>query len=268
MKRTNSISDVRAAIAQGFTTKVAKKEAGRGLEVELGLLNGAAKDAGLAWNEYALAPHQISKAALAAYDRVGLGNWAREIKAARKELGDAPVVPAAKKVDDTKVRDAAKGDPLQYVDHVGDTRGVCWCCGRSGFKLNAQGRLSRHGYQRPGWGYDVGGCQGSGLTPRMTIDRAIEWCEQTVASMGELLGDADRLAALEIRGLRREVRAAHRGTIRGSHTRDSVARSLRGIRAQGATPNFVTKIERERGQIADHLELAREVLGMHLAAQA
>lgn len=266
MKKTNSITDVRAAIAQGFSTQQAKKDAGRGLEVELGLLNRAAKDAGLEWHEGASYPHEIGKKAEAAYDRVGMGNWAREIKAARLELKAAPVVKAAAKVDDTKVREAEVQDPLVFTDSKGDERGVCWCCGRSGFKLNKNGLMSNHGFKRPGWGFQTSGCVASRMTPGMALELAIKWTGEQVEKLTALLSDDAALLNLQVRTIRREAFSVDRNGHR-AYRRREFARQLQGLRRTGvASDRFRRQLVGERDQLIAHLARARQAMALHQAA--
>jgi len=236
--RTNDLADVRNAIAQGFATKQAKKDAAHGLEVELGLLNSAAKDKGANYWDLPHYPHEVGKKALALFDGLGLGDQARELVAVRLELKAAEVVKAAPKVDDTKMRDLSPREAttagIDYIDMNGDRRGYCYCCGRVGFKLNAQGRLSRHGYQRPGWGYDLGGCDGSRMTPEQTLEAAIEWHGRMIADLEALL--ATDLFAFSIKQGRKLLRSQRLERTRfadqrGSYGRDRKARAFRNLRA-------------------------------------
>jgi hypothetical protein len=101
-------------------------------------------------------------------------------KAAAELLGAAP-----KPTTPTELTAAqAQAMGLVYHDENGDARGYCYCCGRTGFKVNAAGRLSHHGYERPGWGYLVGGCSGTDHTPEETLDIGIKdalWFEESFA---------------------------------------------------------------------------------------
>lgn len=208
--RTANLAEVRAKIAAGFSTKQAKKDADSGINIELRQLNDAAKIKGANWFDLPSYPHQISKKALALFDGLssGMGDKAREIKAVCAELKAAEVVKVVK-TDDTKVREVAPAQAAQeglvYQDMNGETRGYCYCCGRVGFKLDAQGRLSRHGYQRPGFGYDVGGCSGTKHTPEATLAIAITSCRRLAVRFEEALaGDmvsytVTRLKQLKLR---------------------------------------------------------------------
>jgi hypothetical protein len=76
---------------------------------------------------------------------------------------------------------------LVYVDFNGDARGYCYCCGRTGFRVNGSRHLSFHGFTRPGWGYTEGGCEGTGHTPEETLRRALKYARHQEARLAALL---------------------------------------------------------------------------------
>tara|TARA_R110000764_G_scaffold36736_1_gene81921 strand:+ start:5871 stop:6716 length:846 start_codon:yes stop_codon:yes gene_type:complete len=237
-QRTENLADVRTAIANGFTTKQAKKDAARGLEITLGRMNTAARNAGVSHWDLPSYPHEVGKKALVVFDANGLGDLARELIAVRLELKATEVTKKVSKVDDTTVREmtpqAATTAGIDYIDQAGDRRGYCYCCGRIGFKLNAQGRLSRHGYTRPGYGYDTAACHGTRKTPEQTLDIAILWNKGMIQDLEGLL-ETD-LFAFSIKQGRRSVRSQRTQRTRyssqqkGSWGRNQTAQDFRNLR--------------------------------------
>ena len=96
-----------------------------------------------------------------------------DIYAAKKEA--AEILGAAPKPTSPTELTAAQAEAmgLVYHDANGDARGFCYCCGRTGFKVNGSRQLSSHGFTRPGWCYTEGGCEGTGHTPEETLDIAL-----------------------------------------------------------------------------------------------
>lgn len=138
---------------------------------------------------------------------------------------------AAAKIQELSPREATI-QGLTFTDLDGDLRGYCYACGRAGFKLNGAGRLSRHGYRRPGWGYDVGGCPGSGLTPEETLHKAIAGARRDLDRLDSLLADSGKLAALAISIARREGSQRDKwGSRPRSWQRRSAADKIRAYRA-------------------------------------
>lgn len=142
-------------------------------------------------------------------------------------------------------------------------RGVCQACG--GQQAIVRGVVALHGYTRPGDGYTVGRCYGSGCKPanvEVTITRAvITMCEETAAKLRaeaaavraeeEAVGGAQfRAAVLEI------VRKTSAAIAAGKHME---ARELReAARKEALRPMY---LEREADANADHAAmLAAHVL--------
>lgn len=128
---------------------------------------------------------------------------------------------------------------LSYADPrtPGRRRGFCACCARSGFLLNRDGRLSRHGFTRLRYyGVTTDECQGSGMRPQDTVEVAVGLLTRSIANLEEVLGTD--LVAYSVRRLRRERHAAVRrgwlSTERGTYDRDEAARDLRALRTLGA----------------------------------
>ena len=241
--KANTIEAARAAISAGFTTKVEKKAAKDILDRAWGVVRGMAQDAGMpretvTWELPRDGAHQVGPKAFRL-----LANYPAALEAAQLvrtvylELKATEVVKKAAKVDDTKMRDmgpqAATTAGIDYIDMNGDRRGYCYCCGRIGFKLNDAGRLSRHGYTRPGWGYDLGGCSGTRMTPEQTLDVAIEWHGQNIEKLEGLL--ATDLFAFSLTQGRRSVRSQRTDRTRyrvqkGSWGRNQTAQDFRNLR--------------------------------------
>lgn len=100
---------------------------------------------------------------------------------------------------------------LVYHDSEGDARGYCYLCSRAGFKVDRGTALSRHGFQRPGWGYTFGECVGSGLTPQETLARALIFGREKEASLAKsLAGDlvAETTARVEFELARAKARSS------------------------------------------------------------
>lgn len=215
-----------ASAAKGFTTKVAKKDA-------LDQLSRAYEQVASEGNvSYFDRPSNLCHVRTKHAEDFGrVWGQVEILMELRKEINGMEVQKPTKRVDDTKVREmgarAATKAGISYTDLNGDVRGYCYCCGRVGFKLSPAGTLSRHGYSRPGWGYDVGGCQGSGRTPERTLDVAIDFHERMVAKHEELLAtDLVSFALKQGRALARKDRHQL-----GAWTRAAYARALRSIRA-------------------------------------
>lgn len=104
-------------------------------------------------------------------------------KAAAELLGATP-----KPTTPTELTAAqAEAMGLVYHDVNGDARGFCYCCGRTGFKVNGSRQLSFHGFTRPGWGYTEGGCDGTAHTPEETLDIALKSARKEEARLAALL---------------------------------------------------------------------------------
>lgn len=104
---------------------------------------------------------------------------------------------------------------LSYPDSkkVDRRRGFCACCGRSGFLLNKEGRLSRHGFTRPRyWGVTVGECEGSGMKPQDTVAIAIRQIEHSIPKAERLL--ATDMVEFTIRMVRRTNREQYLSELR------------------------------------------------------
>ena len=117
-----------------------------------------------------------------------------DIYAAKKEaaelLGAAP-----KPTSPTELTaEQAEAMGLVYHDLNGDARGYCYCCGRTGFKVNGSRHLSFHGFTRPGWGYTEGGCEGTGHTPEETLAIALKSARKEEVHLAALL-DTDLVQA-------------------------------------------------------------------------
>ena len=225
---TNSVRDL---IAQGFTTKVAKKDAGDKLNRAWENLSKDIQDSGIDYWDLPMYAHQVS----AKTEKLVSGELlerVQDIRACYAELKAAEVVKQAAKVDDTKVREVSPAEAttegIDYIDMAGDRRGYCYCCGRVGFKLNASGRLSRHGYIRPGYGYDLGGCVGTRLTPEQTLDEAIKWNGNRIFELEDLL--ATDLFAFSIKQARLAIKSG-RVRRRDGWERKRQAAALRALRS-------------------------------------
>tara|TARA_R110000796_G_scaffold41179_2_gene101943 strand:+ start:5324 stop:6175 length:852 start_codon:yes stop_codon:yes gene_type:complete len=249
--KPNTVEAARAAISQGFTTKVQKKSTKDILDRAMMAVARAAGEAGmsredLTWN-MPDGCHAIGAKAVKLLTPFPVQlEAALEIKAVYLELKAVEIVKIVK-VDDTKVRElgpqAATTAGIDYIDSNGDRRGFCYCCSRIGFMLNDLGRLSRHGYQRPGWGYDVGGCSGSGRTPERTLEIAIAWHGQEIARREELLatdliGFALKQSRRHWKMVRREGRRTYE--VRGDYARSNRAREYRMLRDQDANVTSIT----------------------------
>jgi hypothetical protein len=273
----NTTNDVRDLIATGFRTKAAKQVAKEILNRAWGKVSLMARDSGVSHWDLPHYAHQVGPKTYKALANFGdLIEYAQDIRAAALELKAAEVVKAAPKVDDTKVRElgpqAATTAGIDYIDQNGDRRGYCYCCGRVGFKLNDAGRLSRHGYIRPGYGYDLGGCSGTRRTPEQTLDVAIAWHGERITELVELL--ATDLVAFSIKQARQQVKAqrvdsygGRRRETKGSYNRNAQARGFRQLRSGDldvrtlSGPNvwrrmLTTQLDQHRSQLAS-LELVK-----------
>ena len=137
---------------------------------------------------------------------------------------------------------------LSYPDfkNTDRRRGFCACCGRSGFLLNKDGRLSRHGFTRPRYyGFTTAECQGSGMKPQDTVKVAIGLLTMSIANLDAIL--ATDLIAHSAKLFRdeRATRAqrrlsssyyhdTQRTEARGTYERDDAAKVLRGLRTIAA----------------------------------
>lgn len=264
---TQRIDAARTALAEGFTTKQAQKDAVDQVNRAWQQTVSEVLDASQRWNvDVPRYVHQLTANRIPKLP-VALQDVARQMALLAAAIKRARVVKPTKEVDDTKVREAEVQDPLVFTDSKGDERGVCWCCGRAGFKLNKRGAMSRHGFQRPGWGYEIGGCVGSGMTPRKALAKAIEWTADKVERLDALLADDAAMLRFEIRGIRREAKGLYRSSSWDKALRRSIAQRLRDARRSGfCSEAFRRKVGRERAAMADHLERARRAMAQHQAA--
>jgi len=204
MKNITTTNDVRAAIAAGFTTKQAKKDATAMLTRAWGPISLAIRETGVSHWDLPMYAHQVG----AKVEKMVSGELlarVQDLRATCADLKATEVTKVSKRIDDTKMREMTAQEAttagIDYIDMKGDRRGYCYCCGRIGFKLDKHGELSRHGYQRPGWGYDIGGCWGSKKTPERTLDAAIEWNGEQITKLTELLTtDLFAFAIAQMRG--------------------------------------------------------------------
>ena len=131
----------------------------------------------------------------------------RDIYAAKKAAAEL-LCSAPKPTTPTELTAAqAQAMGLVYHDMNGDARGYCYCCGRTGFKVNAAGNLSFHGFTRPGWGYTEGGCIGTAHTPEETLDIALRSARSAEAAFADQL-ETDLVEAT-LERLRWEVRKSY-----------------------------------------------------------
>jgi hypothetical protein len=259
MKTPNTTESVRALISNGFTTKVSKKEAGE----KLNRVWDGVRGTGYELPFYA---HQVTAKVLGTLSGT-VREAATEVRELYLAIKATEVVKAAAKLDDTKVREVspeqATIDGIDFIDMKGDRRGYCYCCGRAGFKLNGQGRLSRHGYQRPGWGFDVGGCYGTKLTPAATLAIAIRSIGEQIDHTETLL--ATTLWAELLRIERRQVKQDQRLSKDSRWSkmyRESAAERLRKVRNESATYQVQTlrsRLEGELSQLQDYMVQLRKV---------
>mgnify|MGYP003663778897 CR=1 FL=1 len=228
--------------AKGFTTKAAKKDA---LEQLSRAYNQVSNESAADFRDK---PYSLCHVRPKHAEAFG-SSWGQVeiLVAIRAEINAIEVTKKVAKVDTTKVRElgpqAATTAGIDFIDSNGDRRGYCYCCGRIGFKLNDTGHLSRHGYSRPGWGYDVGGCFGSGRTPERTLEIAIAWHGQEIAFREELL--ATDLISFALKQSRRHwkmVRSEGRRTyeVRGDYARNQRADAYRNLRRGHADVTSIT----------------------------
>ena len=219
--------------AKGFTTKVAKKDA-------LEQLNRAFDQVSREGNvSYFERPSNLCHVRTKHAEAFGpVWGQIEVLVALRAEINAIEVTKKVSKVDDTKVREIgpkqATTAGIDFIDLNGERRGYCYCCGRVGFKLNDAGRLSRHGYSRPGWGYDIGGCQGTRKTPEQTLDLAIDFHQRMIVKHEELLStDLIAFALKQDRNQRKQQRAEGRRSFehRGGYARSNRASDYRNLRA-------------------------------------
>lgn len=222
-----------ASATKGFTTKVAKKTA---LEQLSRAYEQVSSEGNVSYFDRPYGLHQVRPKHAEAFGPV----WGQVeiLVELRKEINAIEVTKKVSKVDDTKVREIgpkqATTAGIDFIDLNGERRGYCYCCGRAGFKLNDSGLLSRHGYSRPGWGYDIGGCQGTRKTPARTLDIAIDFHQHMIVKHEELLAtDLIAFALLQDRRQRKQKRAEGRHSFehRGSHARSNRANDYRNLRA-------------------------------------
>tara|TARA_Y100000310_G_scaffold246008_1_gene251076 strand:+ start:479 stop:1258 length:780 start_codon:yes stop_codon:yes gene_type:complete len=116
--------------------------------------------------------------------------------------GPKPVTPT----EMTAAQAAQMG--LVYHDVKGDARGYCYCCGRTGFKVDGGRRLSRHGFKRPGWGYTFGECSGTSATPEDTLEIALAEARRTEGRLAASL--ATDLVEVTLARLQRDVEDARK----------------------------------------------------------
>tara|TARA_R110002153_G_scaffold66396_1_gene177486 strand:- start:98 stop:919 length:822 start_codon:yes stop_codon:yes gene_type:complete len=227
--------------AKGFTTKAAKKDA---LEQLNRAFDQVSREGNVSYFERPSNLCHVRPKHAEAFGPV----WGQVeiLVELRKEI-NAIEVTKVSKVDNTKVRElgphAATAAGIDFLDSSGDRRGYCYCCGRVGFKLNDAGRLSRHGYSRPGWGYDVGGCQGTRKTPEQTLDLAIDFHKHMIVKHEELLAtDLIAFALFQDRRQRKQHRAEGRRTyeVRGDYTRTSRARAYQVLRSGDPNVTSIT----------------------------
>jgi hypothetical protein len=106
--------------------------------------------------------------------------------------------------------------PFMTVEAGNRLEGTCHFCNRAGFKLNAKGRLSRHGFTRPqGWGSEIGECPGSSRLPEETLNMVLDALHADKGNVERLL--ATDLRACALRHLRGEGREASRQLGRRSY---------------------------------------------------
>lgn len=135
----------------------------------------------------------------------------------------------AKEVD---MEEATKAG-LSYIDSKGDLRGYCYCCGRAGFKLDAGGGLSRHGFTRPRWmGYTTGACWGTKMTPEQTLDAAIKTTTERVDWLKERLSTDLVREAVKRMYFVHDYRGAHRRRLDNASPEDrkGFAQAIRDMR--------------------------------------
>tara|TARA_R110002167_G_scaffold143958_2_gene333717 strand:- start:56058 stop:56915 length:858 start_codon:yes stop_codon:yes gene_type:complete len=280
--KANTIEAARTAISAGFTTKVEKKAAKDILDRAWGVVRSQALEAGMprdtvTWDLPRDGAHQVGPKAfrlLASYPAAL--EAAQLVRTVYLELKATEVVKKAAKVDDTKVRDlgpqAATTLGIDFIDMKGDRRGYCYCCGRIGFMLNDAGRLSRHGYTRPGWGYDTAACHGTRKTPEQTLDIAILWNKSMIQDLEGML-ETD-LVAFSLKQARRQIKAnrvdsygGRRNERKGSYNRDANARGLRALRA-GQEPQSLSGPKVWRRMLTTQLEQHRNELASLEAVKA
>ena len=94
-------------------------------------------------------------------------------------------------------------EPVAKVES-GSASGTCQCC-FGAFKL-PRGRMSHHGYKRPGYGYDVGYCMGERELP---YEKSCEVTKALLSNVEAYLADKrdylSRLVAGEIKALTTQV---------------------------------------------------------------
>tara|TARA_R110000796_G_scaffold84556_1_gene184223 strand:- start:933 stop:1775 length:843 start_codon:yes stop_codon:yes gene_type:complete len=275
--KANSTNDVRALISIGFTTKVAKQEAKEILNRAWGKVSTMARNSGVSHWDLPHYAHQVGPKTFKVLANFGdLIEYAQDIRACALELKAAEVVKAAPKVDNTKVRDlgpqAATTLGIDFIDMKGDRRGYCYCCGRIGFMLNDAGRLSRHGYTRPGWGYDTAACHGTRKTPEQTLDIAILWNKSMIQDLEGML-ETD-LVAFSLKQARKQIKAnrvdsygGRRRESKGSYNRNANARGLRALRA-GQEPQSLSGPKVWRRMLTTQLEQHRNELASLEAVKA
>ena len=219
--------------AKGFTTKVAKKDA---LEQLNRAYNQVRSESGRGYTD---SPYSLCHVRPKHAEALGR-SWPQveTLVAIRAEINAIEVAKKVSKVDDTKVREIgpkqATTAGIDFIDQNGERRGYCYCCGRAGFKLNDAGLLSRHGYSRPGWGYDVGGCQGTRKTPERTLDIAIDFHQHMIEKHEGLLAtDLVAFALFQDRRQRKQQRAEgrHSFEVRGDYARSNRANDYRNLRS-------------------------------------
>ena len=203
----------------------------------------------------------------------GLAGAGAGFAAADAGIKAGDVAPAKKVEDDATVREVAVEDAARagrdYIDRNGDRRGYCYCCGRVGFKLNAFGVLSRHGYTRPGIGYDLGGCYGSKLTPEATLAAAIKATKNLIAKIEGIIETPESLRAFVVSSFRREIKVESRygkrlfrGSRLSERMRRNAARMLSALAGRSSEGRFEAdqKVARTGEQAAAELAGERALL--------
>jgi hypothetical protein len=155
-------------------------------------------------------------------------------------------------------------ESLVYVDPLDQrAKGYCYCCGRVGFKVAEDRRISTHGFKRPGYGYITGSCFGSQHTPEETLALAIRFAEKRDSDLAALLAtDLIKHATKHLVYRQREFKRRQSWAYRkDSHSRKYVADDIRKVRAgkSDLPARLRTSLVQDREQNARWLKELRSI---------
>lgn len=141
---------------------------------------------------------------------------------------------------------------LYGVQYSIENSGLCSCCFRLQ-KLDANGNLVHHGYERPGYGYIVGDCYGVGLKPLEVS------CDGTKSFLSEVLEPNAETAEKMLQSFLTSPPTSMQVTRRGVSSRDAVQVTVDAT----TTPKWDTEGKYPGHEYREALEKMKRTLTRH-----